>query len=365
MSTLTTAQLNRATLARQFLLERTSADVGVVIDHLIGLQTQIPTNHYLSLWTRITDFDPKAFSQRFADGEFVRIALQRSTIHTVTARDAAELRALFDTLYRRMLRGNYGKLLEGLEIEEIAAAARELLEAEPRTSAALGKALQERWPERDQRALAMVGRQLLALVQLPPRGEWGVGQPVPVLTTTKRFIASDPNPEPDIDSVVMRYFAAFGPASVADVQMFFGLTRLREVVQRHSHELVTFRDEDGVELFDLPEAPRPPADTPTPVRFLPEFDNIFIGHKDRRRVVEPAVAAIDFWAGGGQHPPLFMADGVIAGWWRLRDDVLRLKPLRALTKVRRHEVEAEGRAMAAAFGEPVSDTVWVADEEPI
>jgi Winged helix DNA-binding domain len=117
---------------------------------------------------------------------------------------------------------------------------------------------------------------------------------------------------------VQRYLAAFGPASVMDVQAWSGLTRLQEVVDRLRPELVHLRDEDGRELFDLPDAPRADPETPAPARFLPEYDNVQFGHADRRRILPDRTPPL--FPGNGANAGTLLVDGWVAGEWRIARD---------------------------------------------
>ncbi|MCI3271377.1 winged helix DNA-binding domain-containing protein [Streptomyces cylindrosporus] len=154
---------------------------------------------------------------------------------------------------------------------------------------------------------------------------------------------SAPTPTPSPDATVLRYLAAFGPASVKDMQTWAGLTRLRDAFERLRPRLVTFRDENGVELFDLPDAPRPDADTPAPPRFLPEFDNLLLSHADRTRVVPPEYWGRS-WVGNIAHPT-FLVDGFLAGVWKLTEDALVVQPFGRLTKAQRTDLVTEGGRM--------------------
>jgi Winged helix DNA-binding domain len=344
-------ELNRATLERQLLLRRDAMDAAEAVEHLFGLQTQVPHNHYMALWSRIEGFDPFDFSRRFEAREFVRISMQRCTIHTVTARDCLAFRPLVQTPQDRTLKAAWGKRLVGVDQDRAAVLSREILEANPMTFADLGKQLLDEWPDADPAALAMVARHVLPLVQIPPRGLWQQGGAVRH-TTAEQWLGAPLSSEMTLDEMVLRYLAAFGPASVADAQMWSGLTRLREVFDRLRAGLVTFRDVNDVELFDLPDAPRPGADVPAPVRFLPEFDNVFIGHKDRTRIVSDRTAYEATWKANST-VPVFLLDGFINGTWRLDVDkkrtaaTLALRPFASAPDGWRDELEAEGLALLA------------------
>ncbi|WP_203657536.1 DNA glycosylase AlkZ-like family protein [Actinocatenispora rupis] len=167
--------LNRATLSRQLLLRRHRMDPAAAVEHLVGLHSQLPQNPYTALWSRLADFDPAAFSVRLADREFVRISLQRSTIHTVTADDCLTLRPVLQVPQDRTLKSAFGRQLAGVDIEAAADRARQLTEDRPMTFNDIGTALAEQWPEASPRALGMIARHRLSMVQVPPRGFWQRG----------------------------------------------------------------------------------------------------------------------------------------------------------------------------------------------
>lgn len=175
----------------------------------------------------------------------------------------------------------------------------------------MGRVLGERWPERDPTSLAYAIRHLVPLVQVPPRGIWGArGEAAwtPVEAWLDRPLRSDPSP----DRVVLRYLAAFGPASVADMQAWSWLTRLREVVERLRPQVRAFRDEHGHELFDIAEAPLPDPDTPAPPRYLPEYDNALLSHADRSRIIAAEDRDRVFTRGA------VLIDGFVRGAWKVK-----------------------------------------------
>ncbi|MGW3148156.1 winged helix DNA-binding domain-containing protein [Streptomyces sp. NPDC001177] len=342
---LDTRALNRATLARQLLLSRSPLSAGAAVEHLLGLQAQNVKPPYYALAARLEGFTPEALSRLMADREVVRIVTMRSTIHTHTADDCLTLRPLVQGARDRELNA-FRNGLAGVDLDRLAALARELVEAEPRTMAQLREALLAEWPDADPQSLSVAARCRLPLVQVTPRGLWGRSGQV-ALTTAEHWLGRSAEPAPAPDATVLRYLAAFGPASVKDMQTWAGLTRLREAFERLRPRLVTFRDGNGVELFDLPDAPRPDPDTPAPPRFLPEFDNLLLSHADRARVVAPEHRGRT-WQGNQAHCTL-LVDGFLAGVWKPAGDALLIEPFGTLTKGQREAVTEEGERMLSVM----------------
>jgi Winged helix DNA-binding domain len=325
--------INRALLSRQLLLSRRrlpaagtdrAAQVVQAVEHLIGLQAQAPFPPYYGLHSRLDGFRPDDLAALITGRDAVRIALMRGTIHLVSARDCLPVRRLLQPVIERGMRGAFGKQLAGVDTAALAAAGRALVEAEPMTFSQLGQALAGRWPDNPAPALAQGVRTFVPLVQVPPRAVWGqaglarhtsaehwLGQPV-----QSPLQASELASGAALATLVTRYLGAFGPATVRDVQAWSGLTGLKAVLERLRPSLVTFRDERGAELFDLPAAPRPGADIPAPVRLVAEFDNLILSHADRSRVISPEnfkrLSTIN-----GIFPGSVLMDGFVAGMWRL------------------------------------------------
>jgi hypothetical protein len=325
---LTRRALNRALLSRQLLLDRVNlpdegarrrAAVIHAVEHLVGLQAQAPFPPYYGLWSRLGGFGPDDLAVPLTDRGVVRIALMRGTIHLVSARDCLPLRGLLQPVLDRGLRGSFGKQLAGVDPGAVAAAGRELVESEPMTFSQLGDALAGRWPGHSPAALAQAVRARVPLVQVPPRAVWGrSGQSLH--TSAEHWLgpaaAADPARPETLAGLVTRYLGAFGPAAARDVTAWSGLTGLRGVLEQLRPSLVTFRDEQGTELFDLPSAPRPDEETPAPVRLAAEFDNLLLSHADRSRVVHPADLK-RFYTINGIFPGAVLIDGFVAGMWRL------------------------------------------------
>jgi hypothetical protein len=341
--------LNRAMLARQHLLERTDRSALRVIEHLVGMQAQLPRDPYLGLWSRIEDFDPTALERLLLDRAVVRTPLMRATLHLATAQDGLALRPLMQPVLDRTLRSNQARRgFTPADLEALAGEARALLDAQPRTFVQLREALSGRWQQHDQLALGYSVSYLVPLVQVPPRGLWTQTANA-TWTTTEAWLGKPVQPGYRLDDLVRRYLRAFGPASVRDMQTWCGLTRLVDVFERLRPELATFRDEHGVEIFDLPDAPRPHEDTPAPPRFLPVYDNVLLSHSDRTRIVPGAYRATA--ATANTNVTYVLVDGTLAGRWNLERDreaaTLHIEPLGRWRKRDRDAVAAEGRRLLA------------------
>jgi Winged helix DNA-binding domain len=256
--------LNRATLARQYLLERAPLRAVDAIEHLAGMQSQAPLAPYVGLWTRLRDFAPGELATLTEDRQVVRLQLMRNTVHLVPARDALDWPALFAPLRAAEFNANFRAGTAGADLEALLDQAGRLLAERPRSRAELGRLLAERWPQAEPRALGYAVTLHLVLCQVPPRGVWGKGGAA-TWAPLADWLGAPLGAVPP-DALVLRYLAAFGPATVADVQAWSGLTRLREVVERLP--VRAFRGHAGQALYDLPDAPRPGEDSPAPPRFL-------------------------------------------------------------------------------------------------
>jgi Winged helix DNA-binding domain len=338
--------LNRAILARQHLLDRAAMPVEAMVEHLVGMQAQNPLDPYTGLWSRLAGFAPDQLSSLITDRRAVRMGLLRTTLHLVTDRDALALYPVVRPVLGRAWPGSpFARQLTGVDIEAVVAAARAILEQQPQTTSALGMLLHERWPDRDPSSLAYAARFLLPIVQIPPRGIWGRTSPA-TWTTLEAWLGRPVNGDPAPDTAVLRYLAAFGPATVGDMRIWSWVTGLPQVVERLRPQLVTFFDEAGRELLDLPDAPRPPADTPAPPRFLPAFDNLLLSHQDRSHVfAESAFGRVAGWVG------TFLVDGFVRGLWRIDakkdESLLILEPFEDLRDADSEALLDEGSRLLA------------------
>jgi Winged helix DNA-binding domain len=363
--TLSARALNRALLDRQLLLRREPlpgaagprADrVIETVEHLVGLQAQAPFPPYYGLWSRLDGFRPADLAELLLARKVVRIGLMRGTIHLVSADDCLRLRPAVQSVLERGLRANFGRQLTDVDRAALARAGRALVEDRPMTFSELGDALAPRWPQYPPNALAQGVRALVPLVQVPPRAVWGqAGQAAH--TSAEAWLGRPLAASASPDHVVLRYLAAFGPATVADAQAWSGLTRLHEVTERLRKRLRTFRDEQGRGLFDLPDAPRPGPDTPAPVRLVAEFDNLILSHADRTRVIsEPDRQRL--YTKNGIFPGTVLIDGFVRGMWRItiarRAAVLTVEMFGPVGGRDRDAVAAEGERLLefAAPGSP-------------
>ncbi len=214
--------LNRALLARQHLLNRVNGTVLGLIDELVGLQAQAPNPPYFGVWSRLHGFEQQHLSALFETRQVVRIALMRSTIHLVSAADCLNLRPLLQPVLERGFQSNFGKQLPGIDQAAVIEYGRSLVEAQPQTFQALGSLLHERWPNYPAAALAQALRTWLALVQVPPRGLWATSGAA-AHTTAEHWLGLPFSAQPDLAQLVRRYLAAFGPASINDMQSMVGI----------------------------------------------------------------------------------------------------------------------------------------------
>ena len=319
-------------------------------EHLVGLQAQEPRDPYVAFWSRIDGFRPEELEGLLLERKVVRTTLMRGTIHLVTDRDCLALRPALQRVCERLFWSGspFGKRLGDVDVEEVVAAGRALLEEVPRTRAQLRTLLAGLWPDEDADALANAVGYLVPLVQVPPRGLWSRSGRT-TLTTVEAWLGRRVGPESAPDEAVLRYLAAFGPASVKDIAVWSGLTGVREIVGRLRGELRTFRDERGAELLDVADAPLADPGTPAPVRFLPQYDNVFLSHADRSRIGD-ADDRPRLGFGDGRFFSLVLVGGFLRAAWRVEDGAVVVKPARRLSKKDAAAVEAEGRRLATFLG---------------
>ncbi|WP_405477980.1 winged helix DNA-binding domain-containing protein [Streptomyces sp. NBC_00009] len=352
MSVLSNLVLNRTLLQRQLLLRRTDGTALEAIRHLVAMQGQECNAPYVGLWARVAGFVHEDLTALLHDRSVVRGALLRTTQHLTPAEDFALLRPLVQPVLDRSPRQGFGKEIAGLDLAALAAAGRELLAGQTLTRPQLGRMLAERFPGRSPQALGGTAHFLLALLHPPPSGtwgKWGNRKAVPCVLADE-WTGQALSTSPQVETMVLRYLAAFGPAGVMDVQAWCGLTRLGQVLDRMRPRLRTYRDERGRELFDLPDAVLADPGLPAPVRFLPPFDNLLLGHSDRSRVIDDDDRK-QVMPGMSQVRPTFLVDGFVEGTWALNGSTLLLSPFRQLSDEDTRDVVEEAGKLAAFVGE--------------
>jgi hypothetical protein len=359
-ATLTTRQLNRATLARQLLLHREEISALDAVERLCGLQAQEPGPPFIALWSRVAEFRDGELHQALHGRAAVRATMMRGTLHLASAGDYAAFRGPLQPVLSRAMTGALRERAEGLEPDAVLPVARALLEERPRTFDELRGLLQEAFPEVNHRALGYAVRMLLPLVMVPTEDRWAFPR-VADFALADRWLERRVSAEEAPDELVLRYLAAFGPASTADVQTWSGLQGIKAVLEVMRPRLVVFADERGRELFDLPEAPRPAPDTRAPPRLLAEFDTLLLAHADRARVIaeehRPAVVTKNL-----RVRATFLIDGFVRGTWEIkrarRAATLTIVPFAALSKRDAAALKSEAESLLR-FTDPEASALEV------
>jgi Winged helix DNA-binding domain len=321
------------------------------------MQSQAPLAPYVGLWTRLAGFRPAHLENLLTERAVVRAHVMRNTVHLTDARDFIAFRPLFQPLIDRALRGSSGRRLAGVDLAAVTLIASALLAEHPLTRVQIAAELAPHWPDHEPASLAYAATHLLPLVQVPPRGLWSQTGPATFFLASAWLGAPDGPPDPGVavEQLVLRYLAAYGPASVADVQAWSGLSRLREVTERLSDRLRPLAGPDGARLFDLPDAPAPDPDVPAPPRFLPEYDNLLLSFADRSRVI-PHGRPVPLPPGHGASAGTLLVDGQGQANWKInraepkggqRQAALRVQPFVRLGPADRTAIEAEGAALLA------------------
>lgn len=370
--TLSRRELNRALLARQHLLERTDVTVPELVEGMVGLQAQEPLDPYTALWSRRIGFAPSELGARLEDRSMVRIVTWRGTVHLHTADDAVRCRGLAEqVIAARVTPGNmFGRALAGIDADALLADCREWFAERPRNGTELRARLADQ-PTSDLDRLVDVVKYALPLAQVAPRGVWGrtmraTWSPLDVYLG----LPLAPATPDDEDAVIVRYLRAFGPASVADLATWSGWRGAKAKIDRIRAQLVSYLHEDtGRELLDVPDGVFVDADTPAPPRFLPEYDNVGLGHADRSRMAPPdpatgaAAPVVD-----DPRPRGILVDGTIGGLWRIhRADGrarLVLSPLDRWSRAQRRDVEREGEALLGFHAPDDDHDIEVATVHP-
>ncbi|MBP2190038.1 winged helix DNA-binding domain-containing protein [Nocardia goodfellowii] len=345
MTELSLRELNRTLLVRQMLAERVELTPLELVRHLVAVQGQEPNWPYVGLWTRLVDFTHAELEALLHDRKLVRSTMIRRTVHLAAAEDFAWLRPTMQPWIDAMLKAAYYREeIEGVDLERLAATGRALLSGKALSRSDFGKLLAEHFPDRHVRRLAESVEVMVPLAHSPETGAWGRWRNRYVTVGLADEWIGTPLAAADPQQLIRRYLAAFGPATVADMQAWSGTTKLAEVIDDMRSELAVFTDDQHKVLFDLPDAPLADPDLEVPVRFLPAFDNAVLGHKDRRRIIaEEDRLRIAKEASAGV--PMYLVDGFVHGRWALDDATIRITPWYPLSSADEAAVRAEAEAL--------------------
>jgi hypothetical protein len=310
---------------------------------LLGMQGQVSEGPYQGLWSRLQNFRHEDMTALIVERKLVRASSMRATLHLHTPDDLIGIRAYVQPVLDRMWHSAFFKRFGPNDKAKVHQAGIKLLDQRPMTSGDLGRALTEQFPEGEPLAKAVLLQVMETLIQIPPTRIWGSGH-APILTRIENWLPPPYERPIPREILVWRYLAAYGPASVADMQSWCAMTKLGEVFETLRDQLVTFTDETGKELFDLPGAPRPDADTPAPVRFLPLYDSVYLGYDNRRRMLSAATA--DRINMRQDYKPAILIDGMVAAGWVVSAKkgaaTLDIEVYRELLGRERAELEKEG-----------------------
>ncbi len=360
-------ELNRATLARQMLLERADMAPATAVERLIGMQAQEARPPFIGLWSRLQDGRRDEMIRAINARLLVRATLMRGTIHLFSAADYRAFRPAIQPVLDRAI-SVLGARSVGLDVERVLPAAYTLLAESPLPFNDIRDRLQAQFPDMNDRALGFAVRMLIPLVVIPAEHRWAYLANSPFGLAEEWIGPCDP-PDQALQELIRRYLGAFGPATVTDAQTWLGIPGLKPTFEALRPELLVLKGERGKMYFDHPDAPRPSADTPAPVRFLPDFDNLLLSHADRTRVIADDHRGIVYQKGNLRLLPTFLVDGNVAGMWRCerkrKDATLTITPFAPLSPFTLRELADEGEGLirfieedaathSVAFAEPLS-----------
>jgi hypothetical protein len=352
---LTLRHLNRATLARQMLLARSRTTLVDATRHLLALQAQIPRPPFVALWSRVEGLKREDVVKALLDKRLVRGTSLRGTLHVMTAGDFVRFRETLQVALDRTLKV-LGARIDDAQIQPALPLAGKFFR-EPRTFDAFRDHLAEKFPKHDIRAMAYVARLQVPLLQVPTASTWGFPAQADFVVADAWLGKPKKGSVGDAEEFVLRYLAAYGPATASDVQAWSGLPSLKPAFEALRPRLATFHGERGGELFDLPDAPRPPVDAPAPVRLLPEWDSVIVSRADARLLPPQHRSAV--FQPGLRVLPTVLVDGNVAGPWKIerrRNAASLIVSLFASQSARvRREIEAEADALLT-FSEPDAST---------
>jgi hypothetical protein len=344
MRTLTLRELNRATLQRQLLLQRHTLTATEATERLMGLQAQLNNPPYLGLWTRLQHFQKDYLTQAMQMRQIVRAPLLRSTLHLLSADDYVRFRMTIQPALSKGFRSFFGTRMADLPLETVLEVANEALQTRALSTGDFKKVLLQVAPNADPDAMAYAVRTFIPLVQVPPGGFWGTGANADY-ALAETYLRRTLEPE-NIVGLLTRYLQAFGPASIKDLQFWVVIPKLQDSINAVQDQFVTYKDPKGTVLLDVPNMPIPDGDTPAPIRLIPEYDNLVIGHDQRARIL-PDEHYKKIFLSAARVRATMLVDGFVAGAWKTervkKDLTLTLEPFFGVSQAIKEELinEAE------------------------
>ena len=327
MKPLTLRELNRATLARQLLLERVRLDVPAAVHRVGALQAQRPRAPYVALAARLDGFEREDLSRALHDRTVVRATLMRETLHLVTAEDYPHDAVAMAPYFNRLREKNLPDGVDMARVVELAAQAEKAL-ADPLEATALRPILARLEARIDDDRVWRRVRTNASILHVPGEEPHAFGQRNRFVAAAAWLGALEAEGADGTRRLVRRTLASFGPSSRADLAAFTGLAvaAIAPALEALEPELERLTDENGRELYDLRGAPRPPGDTPAPLRLLGEWDNVLLAHADRTRMFDDETRRRVIRKNGDVLPTILL-DGVVAGtwWWRRKKEVATLE----------------------------------------
>jgi hypothetical protein len=349
MQSITQRELNRTLLSRQMLLGQAAVSAAQAMERVVALQAQVSSPPYFGLWSRVSGFEAAELMRLRDEQLVVRAPLLRSTLHWVAASDYAWIRPVIQPALERAWQGFFGVRKSGIEIEPVCALAKEVLKQGPISLSALSDQLVAAFPHWNKEAMEYGVRTHLPLVQVSPAGAWKGG-------TAAKYRLVKVAAKLDPSRLVRRYLAAFGPATAKDIAAWAGFAAIGKTLETMRGELVEYQDEGGRTLFDLPGLEIVDGNTPAPVRFVAEYDNLVLSHADRTRVLpEPHRKRVLLTA--GRVMATVLIDGFVGGVWKIEREKkvarLRVELFAEPSKKLRREIEVAAELLME-FAEPDS-----------
>jgi hypothetical protein len=343
---LTTQRLNRATLARQMLLERASLSPADAIERIVAVQAQEPASPYIALANRVMAFDPASLDRAFLDGSVVKATLMRVTLHAVTRIDYPLLHEAMQATVRSARLDTRRFRATGFNAVDADALMADALEhaAVPRSNAAMEAWIDDRLGPTPKPGIWWAMRHYGPFVHAPVAARWSFGP-------RSAYLAA-PHVERPADSaaavrgLALRYLEAFGPATIADIGQFSMVSRvaLREALQPVAARLDHHTGPDGQDLLDVPGGVIPDDEAVAPPRLMAMWDSVLLAYADRSRVIPPAYRALVIRNNGDTLPTL-LVDGHVAGVWRPLGDGIEVTAFAPLTDDTWAGLRAEAAAM--------------------